>query len=86
MFDYRYVQGYTAALMDVLDVMGDVQCDLKRRKVRQSYKVYKAMIECMLEGRAILRENPDVFVRYNPENEKGFEIYIEKHGVYDPEY
>ncbi len=86
MFDYRYVQGYTAALMDVLDVMGDVQCDLKRRRVRQSYKVYKAMIECMLEGRAILRENPDAFVRYNPENEKGFEIYIEKQGVYDPKY
>lgn len=44
------------------------------------------MIECMLEGRATLRENPDAFVRYNPENEKGFEIYIEKQGVYDPKY
>lgn len=65
MFPPEYVQGYTAALQDVLSVLENIQQDLKRHHVKESYKTYKAIVECMLENRAILREDPDAFIRHN---------------------
>lgn len=83
MFDMLYVQGYTAALMDVLEVMENIQDDLKWHKRKQNYKTYKAIVGCMLHNRVILRENPNAFVRCNDKAKDGFEIYIENKGVYD---
>lgn len=83
MFDMLYIQGYTAALMDVLEVMKNIQDDLKRHKRKQNYKTYKAIVGCMLHNRVILRENPNAFVRCNDNANDGFEIYIESKGVYD---
>lgn len=82
MFGYPYVQGYLAALQDVLDTIEHIQYDLKGHKRKQNYKTYKAIIECMIKGRAIFREDPYAFVRCNDD---GYEIYIEGKGVYDPE-
>lgn len=81
-FGIEYVQGYTAALQDVLTTLECIQIDLKRHKRRQCYKTYKAIINCMLENRVILRENPDAFVRCNDDARNGFEIYIQGKGVY----
>lgn len=83
MFDMLYVQGYTAALMDVLEVMENIQDDLKWHKRKQNYKTYKAIVGCMLHNRVILRENPTAFVRCSDNAKDGFEIYIENKGVYD---
>ena len=77
LFDGAYIQGYTAALQDVLKVIEEIQVDLKVHKRRQSYKTYKGIIQCMLNNRTILRENPDAFVRCNDNAEGGYEVYIE---------
>jgi hypothetical protein len=84
MFDILYVQGYTAALQDVLQTINNIQTDLKIHKRRQNYKTYKAIVECMLKNRVILREESYAFVRCSSTNSDGFEIYIEKRGVYNP--
>ena len=84
MFDFLYVQGYTAALQDVLMTIDCIQPDLKHHKRKQNYKTYKAIIECMLKNRVILREEPCAFVRCSSTNQNEFEVYIEKHGVYNP--
>lgn len=86
-FSYEYVQGYTAALQDVIDIIGNdwFQDDLRRHKRKQNYKTYLALLKCMLNARAILRENPDAFVRCNDQADGGFEVYIYKQGVYNPQ-
>ena len=86
-FPSLYTQGYTAALQDVLKTIEEVQDDLKRHKQKQNAKTYTKIVQCMLENRAILRENPDAFVRYNTQADDGkggFEVYISKKGVYTP--
>lgn len=84
MFDYLYVQGYLAALQDVQTTIADIQEDLKLHKRKQCAKTYKAIIDCMIENRAILREEPDAFVRCNDNAKNGYEVYITDRGVYDP--
>ncbi len=80
MFDFMYDQGYTAALLDVLNAIEDIQDDLKVHHVRQSAKTYMSIVNAMIQGRAILRENPDAFVRCKQGG--GFEVYIEGKGVH----
>lgn len=75
MFDPMYIQGYTAALLDVLDVFAYIQEDLKLHKRRQSAKTYQAIVQCMLQNRAALREDPDTFIRCNDNIEGGFELW-----------
>ena len=72
-----YVQGYTAALQDVLEQFGEIQLDLKRHNKKQNYNTYKAIVECMLANRAIMRETADSFIRCNDKAEGGFEVWRE---------
>lgn len=81
-FNYPYVQGYLAALQDVAKTIEDIQIDLKNHKRKQNAKTYKAIIECMIKNRSILREEPDAFVRCN---ENGYEVYVQDKGIYNPE-
>ena len=83
MFPSTYVRGYTTALQDVLRTIEFIQSDLKYHKRRQNSKTYKAIIECMIKNRVILREEPRAFVRCNDNVDGGFEVYIEKQGVYN---
>lgn len=76
-FDPCYVQGYTAALQDVLEVFANIQMDLKLHSRKQNYKTYKGIVECMLENRTILRETADSFVRCTDRNDIGYEIWRE---------
>ena len=39
MFSYEYVQGYTAVLQDVLEVIDDIQDDLKKHKRKQNSEI-----------------------------------------------
>jgi len=78
MFGLEYVQGYTAALKDVCETIDQIQADLKIHKRKQNYKTYKAIIECMLENRVILRENPNAFIRCSDKEKSGFEIFTEE--------
>lgn len=78
LFGIQYIQGYMAAIQDVLKVLANIQTDMKLHKRKQNYKSYKAILECMLKNRTILRENPDAFIRCNDNVESGYEVYIQK--------
>lgn len=78
LFPTEYVQGYTAALMDVVLSFDYIDDDLKRHKRKRTAKTYKAIAQCMLENRAILREEPNAFVRCNDKVDGGFEVYVSK--------
>ena len=82
MFGPEYVQGYTAALLDVRAVLENIEYDLKIHKRKQNLKTMKQIIDCMIKNRVVLRENPGAFVRCNDDADGGFEIYIEGHGGY----
>ena len=82
MFNSMYIQGYTAALQDALNTIDSIQVDLKHHKRRQSAKTYKAILECMIKNRTVLREVPGSFVRCNDKVDGGFEVYVEGKGVY----
>ena len=78
LFGIEYVQGYTAALIDALKTIDQLQDDLKRHKRKQNYKTYRAILDCMLENRVVLRENPGAFIRCNDKAKSGFEIFEER--------
>lgn len=73
-----YVQGYTAALQDVIRTFTDIQCDLKFHKRKQNAKTYIAILNCMLENRCVLRETPKSFIRCNDSASGGYEVFVEK--------
>lgn len=74
--DSHYVQGYTAALMDMRQNLPGVLGDMKRQKVRITPKELDKLLEAMIDSRAILRENPDAFVRRNVNG--NYEIFIQR--------
>ena len=76
LFPFEYVQGYTAALQDVLSTIEYIQFYLKLHKRKQNAKTYINIVKCMLENRAIFREEPKAFVRCNDAAKDGFEVYI----------
>ncbi len=78
MFPTEYVQGYTAALQDVISVFNYIDGDLKHHKRKRTAKSYQAIAKCMLDNRTILREEPDAFVRCNDNVDGGFEVYVAK--------
>lgn len=86
MFGFEYVQGYTVALQDVLKIIGNdgFEDDLKRHKRKHNQKTYKALLECILQNRVILREEPYAFIRCNNDVPGGFECYIQGKGAYRP--
>ena len=65
--DHCYIQGYTAAIQDAIEVVDYIQTDLKRHGRKQNAKTYRAILKCMLKGRVLLRESHTAFV--------GFEIW-----------
>lgn len=73
----EYIQGYTAAIRDIISTFDSMQSDLKEHGRMRNYKTYKALFEFILENRAALREHPNSFVRCNNKVKGGFEIYTE---------
>lgn len=73
--DPCYVTGYMQALQDVLDVFGYIQDDLKRHSRKQNQRTYTAIVQCMLDNRAALRESRKAFVRCNDKVSSGFEVW-----------
>ncbi len=75
LFGIEYVQGYTAALMDAKETFRDLikSEDMKIHKRRMDLKNIEAIFDTMIDGRAILREHPDAFVRCKKDG--GYEIH-----------
>lgn len=83
--DPCYVQGYTAAIQDAIEVVEYIQKDLKTHKRKQNAKTYLAILRCMLKGRALLRESATAFVRCNDRAPDGFEIWDSRYNNMDTE-
>lgn len=77
MFGIEYVQGYTAALLDVKRVLREVSVDFQNHHIKRTPKEYDKILDCMIENRAVLREEPGAFVRHNKQSQN-WEVYIEK--------
>ena len=60
---YTYVQGYLQALMDVRDVFQYIDLDMRMHKRKRTAAEYQEIIDLMIQGRQILRERPEVFIR-----------------------
>lgn len=60
---YTYVQGYLQALMDVKDVFQYIDLDMRMHKRKRTAAEYQEIISLMIQGRQILRERPEVFIR-----------------------
>ena len=73
--DPCYIQGYTAAIQDAIEVVDYIQTDLKRHGRKQNAKTYCAILKCMLKGRVLLRESSTAFVRCSDQAKDGFEIW-----------
>ena len=78
-----YAHGYTDALMKVFDTIEHIDSDLTAHKRRRNKKTYSAIIRCMIENRAELRDNPFAFVRCNDKCEGGFEVFVKKENELD---
>ena len=79
MFGIEYVQGYTAALLDVKRLFEqNFEIDMKIHKRKKTFKEFRKIIDLMIKGRSILRENPNVFIRCNNNVPDGYEFFDEK--------
>lgn len=78
LFGLEYNQGYTAALLDVKQILEDDNFvyDLKKHKKTMTRKSLINLLNCLIDGKTILRENPDAWVRCNNNSKYGFEICI----------
>ena len=74
--EFGYSDGYRMALMRVRDeITGGILDDMKRHHRRVTRKELLSWIDCMIEHRAALRDNPFAFVRCNDEAHGGYEIF-----------
>lgn len=69
MFDFNYVQGYTAALLDfrmaLVDADYAVRCDHKT----MSKKLIERLLNFVIDRRVILREDPYVKLAWDATNQ-----------------
>lgn len=72
---YTYVQGYLQALMDVKDVFQYIDLDMRMHKRKRTAAEYQEIIDLMIQGRQILRERPEVFIRCKSDG--GYEFFDE---------
>lgn len=87
MFPTEYIQGFRVALLMVREGLTDplLATDLKIHKIPFNRQTIIRYLDCMIENRVILRENPDAFIRCNNKIDGGFEVYIEGVGPYNSE-
>lgn len=71
-----YNHGFTTALLKVKEQIDkNLYEDMKRHNVRFNVKNVQSVIDCMIENREILRDNPFAFIRCVS---NGFEVFIER--------
>lgn len=67
--------GYTRALLKVREQLdSNFSEDLKRHKMRLNVKTLEQAIDCMIENRELLRDNPQAFLRCKQGG--GFEVVV----------
>ena len=61
----EFNRGYTAALMDVKEILKCIESDLRYHHKSLSFKTANQLISCVIENREKIRENMDGFFRWN---------------------
>ena len=75
--EFGYAHGYTEGLMAVKRMLDNSMYeDMKRHKTRFNVKSVQAVLDCMIENRELLRENPFAFIRCK--HDGGFEAWVSK--------
>ena len=78
--EFGFNHGYTRALQDIKGLMnlGFFE-DCKRHKKRINERTLQEYLQCAIDNRAILRDNPWAFIRCIGEGKDcKFEIYVPK--------
>lgn len=75
--EFGYNHGFTRALLKVKEQLDtNLAEDMKRHKMRFTAKNIEQSIDCMIENRELLRDNPQAFLRCKQGG--GFEVVIGK--------
>ena len=69
--------GYTKAIQDMQHIFSYVNADLHSHKKTMSYKLAQDLLACCLTNREALRENREMFIRWN-NTKKEFECVKEQ--------
>lgn len=72
--DGNAIRAYTQAIMDVTEVVGYVNDDLRLHRMRPFSPLLLRLLRCVLENRANLREQRPGFFRWNVVK-KDFEFF-----------
>lgn len=78
--EFGFNHGYTRALMDLKSITNvSFFEDCKRHKKRVNAKTMQEYLQCAIDNREILRDNPWSFIRCTGEGKDcKFEIYVPK--------
>lgn len=60
-----YIWGFTKGIMTVMEIFRYVNEDLKCHHRGMTYRVCRELLDCILENRAVIREQRKGFIRYN---------------------
>lgn len=75
--EFWFNHGFICALLKVRDQLDAAFAeDLKRHKMRLNAKTLEQAIDCMIENRELLRDNPQAFLRCK--HGGGFEVVVGK--------
>ena len=75
--EFGFNHGYTRALLKVREQLdSNFAEELKRHKMRLNAKTLEQAIDCMIENRELLRDNPQAFLRCKQGG--GFEVVVGK--------
>lgn len=73
--EFGFNHGFTTALLKVREQLdSNFAEDLKRHKMRLNAKTLEQAIDCMIENRELLRDNPQAFLRCKQGG--GFEVFV----------
>ena len=75
--EFGYNHGFTRALLKVKEQLDtNLAEDMRRHKMRFTAKNIESAVDCMIDNRELLRDNPQAFLRCKKDG--GFEVVIGK--------
>ena len=72
-----YIRGYTKAIVDITEIFGYMEDDLKYHHKRLNWKLAMQLLKAILENREKIREGVGGFVRFNGKL-NNFEFFDER--------
>lgn len=76
--DGGFIRGFTAGLQKSKEIVGYICNDMRWHKRRITAKELEKALDCAIENREELRENPDAFVRCCKDGYEVFDSFLKK--------